>query len=159
MARVLWQIPRLDSDFAAIRAQLALDSGRFSRILRGLQSEGIIALTRHTADGRRRIACLTAKGREEVASYDRLNYDRTARIRSSAPSADALPAAMDLIATALTPITIRPADPDDPAAMTCLAACFQLLADRVPGVCADLLPLPAPEADSYRPPHGAFHIA
>ena len=158
-ARVLWQIPRLNGDIAAIRADLDLDSGLFSRTLRGLEAEGLITLARHPTDARRRIARLTDKGRAEVAIYDGLNDTRAARILAAAPSATALLTAMDLIATALTPIIIRAADPDDPAALWCLAAYFQLLADRVPGVSTDLFPLPDPKAAHYRPPHGAFLVA
>ena len=54
---------------------------------------------------------------------------------------------------------IRPADPDDPAAQSCLAAYFQLLAQTVPGVSTGLFPLPDPNAQHYRLPHGAFLIA
>ncbi len=158
-ARVLWQIPRLDGDLTAIRADLDLDSGLFSRILRGLEAEGLVTLTRHDHDGRRRLARLTPKGVTEVALYDRLNDDRAARILATAPDADALLAAMDLVATTLAPIAIRPADPDDPAALSCLAAYFALLSDRVPQVPRDHFPLPDPDAAKYRPPHGAFLLA
>ena len=159
VARVLWQIPRLHGDIAAIRADLGLDSGLFSRTLRGLEAEGLITLTRHAGDGRRRIARLTAKGQTEVAIYDRLNDDRAARILAAVPSAAALLAAMDHIATALTPITLRPADPEDPAARWCLGEYFALLGTRIAGVTQDHVPLPDPMADHYRPPHGAFLIA
>ena len=158
-ARVLWQIPRLNGDIAAIRADLDLDSGLFSRTLRGLETEGLIALARHPTDARRRIARLTDKGRAEVAIYDGLNDARAARILAAAPSATALLTAMDLIATALTPIIIRPADPDDPAALWCLGEYFALLCARIPGINQDHVPLPDPKADLYRPPHGAFLIA
>lgn len=159
VARVLWQIPRLNGDIAAIRADLALDSGLFSRILRGLEAEGLITLTRHAADGRRRTARLTDKGRAEVAIYDRLNDDRAARILSAAADRSALLDAMDLIATTLAPVTIAPADPDDPAALWCLGAYFQILCDKIAGATPDLFPLPDPKADAYRPPHGAFLVA
>ena len=75
------------------------------------------------------------------------------------PMPPALLAAMDLIAATLTPITLRPADPDDPAAQTCLAAYFALLSDRVPEVSPTHFPLPDPQAHTYRPPHGAFLLA
>ena len=156
---MLWQIPRLHGDIAAIRADLGLDSGLFSRTLRGLEAEGLITLTRHAGDGRRRIARLTAKGQTEVAIYDRLNDDRAARILAAVPSATALLAAMDHIATALTPITLRPADPEDPAAQWCLGEYFALLCARIAGITQDHVPLPDPMADHYRPPHGAFLIA
>ena len=159
VARVLWQIPRLHGDIAALRADLDLDSGLLSRILRGLEADALVTLTRHPADARRRIAHLTPKGQAEVALYDRLSDERAARILAKAPDAAALLAAMDLIATTLTQPQIRPADPDDPAALRCLGAYFALLADKVTGVSPDTFPLPDPKADLYRPPHGAFLIA
>jgi GNAT superfamily N-acetyltransferase len=159
VARVLWQIPRLHGDIAAIRADLALDSGLFSRILRGLEAEGLITLTRHAADGRRRTAHLTDKGRAEVAIYDHLNDDRAAQILSAAGDTQALLDAMDLIATTLSPLTIAPADPDDPAARWCLGEYFALLADRIKGITPDHVPLPDPKADHYRPPNGVFLLA
>ena len=159
MVRVLLLVPSHDGDIAAIRADLDLDSGLFSRTLRGLEQAGLITLNRHGSDGRRRVAHLTAKGRAEVAIYDRLTNDRAAQILSTTPSPDAILAAMDLIATTLAPITIRPADPDDPAALWCLGEYFALLAARVPGVTPTLFPLPDPGADLYRPPHGTFLVA
>ena len=159
VVRVLWHIPRHGGDIAAIRADLDLDSGLFSRTLRGLEQEGLITLNRHSGDGRRRVAHLTDTGRAEVAIYDRLTNDRAAQILSTAPSPDAILAAMDLIATTLTPVTIRPADPDEPAALWCLGEYFALLAAKVPGVTPNHFPLPDPGADLYRPPHGTFLVA
>ena len=161
VARVLWSIPRIQGDLTAIRSDLNLDSGLFSRILRQLESEGLITLTRHAQDGRRRTALLTAKGAAEVATYDDLTNARAAEILSAASQNDALLAAMDLIATTLNRahVTIRPADPDDPAARYCLSAYFDLLVAKIPGVTAAHVPLPDPNADHYRPPNGAFLLA
>ena len=58
-----------------------------------------------------------------------------------------------------TQITIAHEDPDSPAARNCLRAYFALLAERIPGVNPGHVPDPDPEADSFRPPHGAFLIA
>ncbi len=159
VARVLWSIPRFDGDLAAIRADMGLDSGLFSRSLRSLESDGLITLSRQNGDGRRRTAHLTDKGRVEVALYDDLSDARAARHLSA--NADQLLAAMDLIASTLgrDHVAIRPVDPDDPAALHCLDQYFALLADRVDGVTRDTFPLPDPDARKYRPPHGAFLIA
>ncbi|MEO6300830.1 MAG: GNAT family N-acetyltransferase [Paracoccaceae bacterium] len=54
-------------------------------------------------------------------------------------------------------VEIRPTDPDDRAALQCLAAYFQLLTDKA--VTRETFPLPDPDAYKYRPPHGTFLIA
>lgn len=59
----------------------------------------------------------------------------------------------------LLPVEIAPADPDSPAARACLAAYFQLLVERIPGVTASNVPDPDPDAAAYRPPSGSFLLA
>ncbi|QYK42952.1 MAG: GNAT family N-acetyltransferase [Paracoccaceae bacterium] len=55
----------------------------------------------------------------------------------------------------MTP-AITPADPDGPAADTCLAAYFAELAARFP---EGFDPGPGPHGAAFHPPHGAFLIA
>jgi GNAT superfamily N-acetyltransferase len=57
------------------------------------------------------------------------------------------------------PIAIAPADPESPEARACLAAYAALLAERIPGIAATHVPVPDPEAASFRPPDGAFLLA
>ena len=59
----------------------------------------------------------------------------------------------------MTPAVIQPADPDDPAALYCLAEYFAVLGLRIPDLPLHLFPLPDPDAQKYRPPHGTFLIA
>ncbi len=56
-------------------------------------------------------------------------------------------------------IEIRPAAPDDPAALTGPSGYFDVLTARVDGITSSHVPLPDPHADSYSPPHGAFLLA
>ena len=58
-----------------------------------------------------------------------------------------------------TAISIRPEDPHALAARSCLRAYFALLAERIPGIDPTHVPDPDPEAEAFRPPHGAFLIA
>lgn len=160
VVRVLQLISTTGTDVAEIRERLALDSGLTSRILRGLEAEGLILVTTDATDRRRRIARLTEQGSIEHAAYEAIGHAKARQLLARFPERrEALLAAMDLIATTLTQdlITIRPADPDDPAALACLGAYFQLLQDM--GVTPDLFPLPDPKADAYRPPQGHFLIA
>ncbi len=59
----------------------------------------------------------------------------------------------------MSPILIRPADPNSSAAIACLAAYFRLLCDKIDGMTAAHVPLPDPQAASYRPPQGQFLIS
>lgn len=161
VARVLQQVTPEGADVAEIRARLDLDSGLMSRILRGLEAEGLITTATDAADRRRRIARLTPTGQTELAAYDSIGHDRARQTLARAPDPAALVAAMDLIATVLNQshTEIRPADPDSPQAQYCLRQYFDLLAAKVDAVTPDLFPLPDPHSDSYRPPRGVFLLA
>ncbi len=161
-ARVLWAIGEEGRDVADLRAELALDSGLMSRLLRGLEAEGMAEVAPDPTDRRRRRATLTAKGQSERAEYDRLNDQMAEGMLARAPRhRDALLAAMDLVAVTLNAerIDIRPADPADPVARACLAAYFALLADKIDGITAAHVPDPDPEAAKFRPPQGTFLLA
>lgn len=161
-ARVLWAIAQDGRDVADLRAELALDSGLMSRLLRGLEAEGLVTVTSDAVDRRRRRAALTPAGLAEKAEYDRLNDAMAEGMLARAPRhRAAVLAAMDLVAVTLNSdrIEIRPADPTDPAARACLVAYSRVLADKIAGIPAAHVPDPDPEADAYRPPHGAFLLA
>jgi DNA-binding MarR family transcriptional regulator len=161
-ARVLWAIGEDGRDVADLRAELALDSGLLSRLLRGLQAEGMAEMDPDPTDRRRRRATLTAKGQAERAEYDRLNDQMAEGMLARAPRhRDALLAAMDLVAVTLNSdrIDILPADPTDSAARACLAAYFALLAEKIAGISAAHVPDPDPDAPLFRPPQGAFLLA
>src|SRR6185312_13652745 len=72
-ARVLNAIGQGRSDVAEIRDYLGLDSGLMSRLLRGLEEEGLIETTAHGDDARRRVARLTKRGRREFDAYEKLS--------------------------------------------------------------------------------------
>ncbi|MCB1349617.1 MAG: winged helix-turn-helix transcriptional regulator, partial [Maritimibacter sp.] len=67
-ARVLNAIGRGIGEVGAIRAYLGLDSGLMSRLLRGLEEEGLVTTAPAPEDARRRVAQLTAAGRAEFAA-------------------------------------------------------------------------------------------
>jgi DNA-binding MarR family transcriptional regulator/RimJ/RimL family protein N-acetyltransferase len=161
-ARVLWAIGAEGRDLTELRAELSLDSGLLSRLLRGLEAEGMVTVTTAEEDRRRRRASLTPAGLAERAEYDRLNDAMAEGMLARAPRhRAALLAAMDLVAVTLNSdrIELRPADPDDPAARACLAAYFRLLSGKIEGVSASVVPDPDPDAARYRPPQGIFLLA
>src|SRR6185436_13879722 len=68
-ARVLWEIGD-GSDVRALRSRLELDSGYLSRILRSLESDGLVVVAPHEADARIRTVRLTGAGRAERTLLD-----------------------------------------------------------------------------------------
>jgi DNA-binding MarR family transcriptional regulator/GNAT superfamily N-acetyltransferase len=161
-ARVLHMIKPQGTDVAVIRQVLGFDSGLLSRLLRGLEDEGLIKVAPDPADRRRRIAQLTPEGEAEWQVYDNLGHAKARQVFDKAGKRQqALIDAMDLIATVLLrdDVDIRDADPDDDAALACVGAYYRLLADKVPGTRPDMFTLPLSDAPKYRPPHGAFLIA
>src|SRR5690349_20170845 len=72
-ARVLNAIGHGRSDVASVRDYLGLDSGLMSRLLRGLEDEGLVETVAHPDDARRRVARLTRKGRREFQAYEALS--------------------------------------------------------------------------------------
>jgi len=73
-ARVLVEIGLSgDTGLQALRERLGLDSSYLSRLMRSLEGQGAIELTRDEADARARLARLTPKGETEFEAYDRLS--------------------------------------------------------------------------------------
>lgn len=73
-ARVLFEIGLSgETGLQALRQRLGLDSGYLSRLMRSLEGQGAIELSRDGADARARLARLTPKGEAEFAAYDRLS--------------------------------------------------------------------------------------
>src|ERR1700687_2656593 len=99
-ARVLNAIGMGHTDVAEIREYLGLDSGLMSRMLRGLEEEGLVRTRPHPDDARRRVVVLTAAGRREFEAYEELSNARASALLERAPRSDELLDAMDLVASA-----------------------------------------------------------
>src|SRR5437016_5563126 len=72
-SRVLFEIGERGIPVQQLRAHLDLDSGYTSRLLRGLEREGLIRTSPAAGDARTRLARLTARGRRELAALNRLS--------------------------------------------------------------------------------------
>jgi DNA-binding MarR family transcriptional regulator/N-acetylglutamate synthase-like GNAT family acetyltransferase len=71
-ARVIYEIAtRSSAEVAGLRRDLGLDPGYLSRMLNRFEEDGMIARERSSADRRRQLVRLTAKGRRTFASLDR----------------------------------------------------------------------------------------
>src|SRR5690606_12746461 len=70
-ARVLFEIGRAGGlGLQALRAQLGLDSGYLSRLMRALEAQGVVEVVVDPGDARARRARLTPQGEGEHAAYD-----------------------------------------------------------------------------------------
>ena len=70
-ARVLYELgQRGDCTAGELRADLDLDAGYLSRLLAGLQRQGLVVVAAHKEDRRRRHLTLTTKGRKAFATLD-----------------------------------------------------------------------------------------
>lgn len=161
-ARVLWEIGDDGCDVRAIRARLGLDSGYLSRLLRSLESAGLVTVGPSDGDGRVRTARLTGKGRAERALLDERSDDlaRSMLEPLTGGERERLVAAMSEVERLLaaTLVEFEAVDPEDPRARHCLREYFREL-DRRFGTGFDpgeTLPL---DPDRLRPPAGVFVVA
>src|SRR4051812_2621243 len=133
-ARVLYEIAAEGADLRGLRERLGLDSGYASRLLRSLEGQGLVRVQADRRDGRLRRVSLTAKGRAEVATYDRLSDALADAMLTplSASQRERLVAAMSeverLIRAAAVEIRLEP--PGSAEARHCLEAYFLELATR-----------------------------
>lgn len=159
-ARVLNAIGHGRTDIAEVRDYLGLDSGLMSRLLRGLEDEGLIETRPDAADGRRRIAALTAPGQREFEAYEEISNNRAQALLSRHPHPEALLAAMDLIASALgrDRIAFEEVDPRSEPARYCLGEYYAELARRFENGFEVSLSRDPDATDMIRP-RGSFLVA
>jgi DNA-binding MarR family transcriptional regulator/GNAT superfamily N-acetyltransferase len=124
-ARVLYELAHRDPVTAsALAADLDLDHGYLSRILRRFGDDGMIAKKRVPDDGRQSLISLTAKGRKAFAPLNKGSHDQVAELLGKLSGADQtrVVAAMGTIehvlgaspdAPAPEPIILRPHRPGD----------------------------------------------
>ena len=159
-ARVLNAIGQGRGDVGELRDYLGLDSGLTSRLLRGLEDEGLIKTVPHGDDARRRVAKLTSAGRREFEAYEALSNAQAQALLARHAKPDALLAAMDLVAAALgrRRISIERTDPRSEAARYCLGEYYGELSRRFKGGFEVSLSRD-PDAADMIAPRGAFFVA
>ena len=161
-ARLLWEIGPDGCEVRALRTRLDLDSGHASRLLRSLESDGLVTVEADAADGRVRTAYLTDAGRAERALLDERSDDlaRSLLAPLSRRQQDRLVAAMQDVERLLTAasVTIQSVDPAHPDARAGIRAYVAELDRRFPegfdprtGVSA--------EPHELRPPAGELLVA
>lgn len=131
-ARVLNAIGQGQSDVAAIRDYLGLDSGLMSRLLRSLEEEGLIDTISNPQDARRRVARLTETGRSEFQAYEALSNTQAKAFLWRHSQPEELLRAMDIVASSLRRdhIVLEEKDPRHQDARYCLNEYYAELAHR-----------------------------
>jgi ribosomal protein S18 acetylase RimI-like enzyme len=161
-SRLLWEIGPAGCDVRRLRLRLGLDSGYLSRLLRSLEHDGLVAVMPGCTDGRVRMARLTAAGLAERDELDRRSDAAAESILGALSDGQQarLVAAMAEVERLLTAsqVTIRTADPRQPAARSCLLAYFRELADRFEAGFDPELSIPA-HGEEITPPAGLFLLA
>ncbi|MET7552175.1 bifunctional helix-turn-helix transcriptional regulator/GNAT family N-acetyltransferase [Streptomyces sp. NPDC005500] len=161
-ARLLWEISEQGKDVRRLRERLGLDSGYVSRLLRSLETEGLVTVQPQSQDRRVRTVQLTEAGRAERALLDNRSDELAGSLLEplNAAQRSRLVAAMtevDRLLTAAT-VTLDAVDPDHPDSEQCLRSYFAELQERFETGFDPVRSL-LPDAGKLRPPHGLFLVA
>jgi DNA-binding MarR family transcriptional regulator/GNAT superfamily N-acetyltransferase len=161
-ARLLWEIGQDGCDVRLLRSRLGLDSGYVSRLLRSLESSGLVVVEPSAQDRRVRTARLTPAGAAERGLLDERSQElaRSFLEPLSASRRERLVAAMHEVELLLTAglVEMTVADPSEPAAEHCLREYFAELGRRFDAGFDPALSISA-EYDELRPPAGLFLVA
>ena len=160
VARVLHAIGHYGGDVAGIRRELNMDKAILSRILKGLEDEGLLTLEPDTQDARRRVAILTKAGHSEWKDYDLLSNQQASDLLSRSKAQQKVLEAMDLIAStfAAQRVELVECDPRSDHAVWCLGEYYAELERRFDrGFDVNLSR--DPEASDMINPKGAFFVA
>lgn len=161
-ARLLWEIGERGQDVRQLRERLGLDSGYVSRLLRSLESDGLVAVEPQPEDRRVRTVRLTEAGRTEHAMLERRSDELAGSLLEPLNTAQrarvvAAMAEVDELLTAAT-VTLDAVDPDHPDAEHCLRSYFaEMQASFETGF--DPARSLLPDAGELRPPRGEFLVA
>lgn len=161
-ARLLWEIGEQGQDVRRLRERLGLDSGYVSRLLRSLESDGLVTVEPQPHDRRVRTVRLTGAGRAEHALLDSRSDELAGSLLEPLNTTQRaqLVAAMtevDRLLTAAT-VTLTVIDPDHPDAQHCLRSYFTELQERFETGFDPARSL-LPDAGELQPPHGLFLVA
>lgn len=161
-SRVLFEIGPRGAEIRSLRGRLSLDSGYASRLLRGLENEGLIRIRPSPTDARVRCATLTTAGRREVALLDRLSNRSAEALLERLPEKEraSLVTAMGTVQHLLLAgaVRLQVENPRSRAAQFCLRSYFNELAERFDAGFDPGRSISA-AAEELTPPHGYFVLA
>ncbi|MET9327391.1 bifunctional helix-turn-helix transcriptional regulator/GNAT family N-acetyltransferase [Tsukamurella sp. NPDC003166] len=137
-ARLLWEIGRSPDgvDVRDLRSRLDLDSGYLSRLLRALESDGLVTVGTADGDGRLRTARVTDAGAAEYDELEARSEDAAQALLDplSDGQRERLVAAMAQVERLLLASLVRvdEARPDTPAAVFAAREYYAELGERFP---------------------------
>jgi DNA-binding MarR family transcriptional regulator/predicted GNAT family N-acyltransferase len=159
-SRVLFELGESPRVLSELRAELGLDSGYMSRLLRDLEADGLVTTTADSADARRRVVKLSAKGRRAWQRLDeRSDGHASSLVQSLSPSqqgrlAEALSTAQRLLD--LGSVSFEPTDIFSPEAQEALDQYFAELDRRFDGGFDRQSGGADADGEKMRAPTGAF---
>jgi DNA-binding MarR family transcriptional regulator/GNAT superfamily N-acetyltransferase len=161
-ARVLWEVGPEGVEIRSLRSRLDLDSGYLSRLLRSLESAGLVIVEQSDRDHRVRQARLTRKGLQERATLDARSDAFAASLLDPLNERQRrrLTAAMADVERLLTAslVMFDVTDPRSPDATSCLDRYYAEIDERFEAgfhVEHSLVPDPG----EFTPPGGLFLVA
>jgi len=161
-ARLLWEIGPGGSDVRVLRARLGLDSGYLSRLLRSLETAGLVSVGPGVTDKRVRNVRLTAAGRAEREVLDRCSDElaRSLLAPLSESQRGRLVGAMAEVERLLTAalVEVGVVDPASRDAQHCLREYVAELGRRFDAGFDPALSISA-QVDEMRAPAGLFLLA
>ena len=161
-ARLLFETGPNGADVPTLRARLSLDSGYLSRLLRSLESQGLISVEQQDRDGRQRRVSLTPRGQAEFSTYEALSDQLATSILAplSPSQRDRLVTAMAEVERLIraAEIDVRVEAPDSADASWCLGEYVRELAKRFETGFDPARSNPA-SAEAMTPPAGYFVVA
>ena len=161
-ARLLFETGAGGCDVRDLRQRLGHDSGYLSRLLRTLESQGLLTVTPSPADGRVRIAHLTETGLAEVEAYNKLSDGVAQSLIDPLDDGQRqrLVVAMAEVERLLraSAVTVRIEPPGSADAKWCLDQYFRELAQRFDTGYDPATAAPTSDAQ-FTPPNGVFVVA
>ncbi len=161
-SRLVFEIGPEGAGLRELRTRLGLDSGYLSRLLRGLEAQGLVRLKPAPGDARARQVVLTAKGRREFAVLDQRSQDFAASLLGplGATQRERLVAAMAQVERLLraSEVEIVAADADGAEARACIETYLRELDARFDGG-FDAKRSPSADAAELVPPAGVMLLA
>jgi DNA-binding MarR family transcriptional regulator/GNAT superfamily N-acetyltransferase len=159
-SRLLFEMGSEGAGVLDLRQRLGLDSGYLSRLLRGLEDDGLVTVRADPADARRRVAVPTAKGRRAIARLETRSEERARDLVAPLGASqrrrldEALATAERLVRAASC--EIEAVDPGSPEALAAVERYVAELTVRFPAGFdpGDV----AAEAPAMDPPSGRFLV-
>ncbi|WP_291382025.1 GNAT family N-acetyltransferase [Demequina sp.] len=161
-SRLLWEMGDGPVAVATLRERLGLGAAYVSRLLRSLESEGLVVTGPSPADARAKVAARTPAGVDEASVLDRLSEDAASSLLGEVDPSDR--AAVDQAARTLTRaltrrhLAIEIVDPESRDAQWCVAQFFAEI-DAMFDAGYDPAKAVVVGSEDLTPPMGAFLVA